>query len=101
VRLQRPLAPGKQFILEIGGGGGAVAGAGARGGGPADAASLSPLRYRVVRCKPLGQGAFHVGAEFVRTPAPAPAVASKARTGGNEASSNARPASPPPSSQKR
>ena len=34
------------------------------------APAAAPLRYRVVRCKPLGQGAFHVGAAFVRTPAP-------------------------------
>jgi hypothetical protein len=61
LRLQRPLAPGKQFTLEVGG----SAAAGAAGNSGAFA-----LRYQVVRCRPLGHGLFHVGAAFVRTPAP-------------------------------
>src|SRR4051794_7164203 len=47
LRLQRPLAPGKQFTLEVGGT--AAAGA-APAAGTAEAFAL---RYQVVRCKPL------------------------------------------------
>jgi hypothetical protein len=67
VRLQRPLAPGKQFTLEVRG----AAAAAGTGDGLA-------LRYQVVRCKPLGHGWFHIGAMFVRKPAPAPAKAGAA-----------------------
>jgi hypothetical protein len=64
VRLQRPLAPGKQFTLEVG-----STPPGSAGNGVGTEAFA--LRYQVVRCKPLGHGMFHVGAEFVRMPAPA------------------------------
>jgi hypothetical protein len=67
VRLQRPLAPGKQFTLEVRGA------AAPAGGGAAATGDGLALRYQVVRCKPLGHGWFHVGAMFVRKPAPAPA----------------------------
>jgi hypothetical protein len=65
IRLQRPLAPGKQFTLEVGGAAAAGGAGGAAGSGDGFA-----LRYQVVRCKPLGQGWFHIGAAFVRKPAP-------------------------------
>jgi hypothetical protein len=81
VRLKRPLAPGKQFTLEIsaatkaGEKETAAAGAAlaARNGGGAFV-----LRYRVVWCKPLGRGTFQIGAAFVRAPASAPAKAAAA-----------------------
>ena len=52
LRMAQPLAPGKEFTFELSG---ATEGVGA-------------IRYRVARCIPLGQGQFHVGAAFVRTP---------------------------------
>ena len=60
LRLPRPLAPGKQFTLEVGNPTTAAAGNG----------EAFALRYVVVRCRPLGHGSFHVGARFVRTPTP-------------------------------
>jgi hypothetical protein len=69
VRLKRPLAPRKQFTLEVGG----AAAAGGSGTGDGFA-----LRYQVVRCRPLGHGLFHVGAVFVRTPAAGPVKPSAA-----------------------
>jgi hypothetical protein len=91
VRLQRPLAPGKQFTLEVpgvstsGSAGGSTHDDGAAGAG----GEAKALRYRVVRCKPLGQGAFHVGAAFVRTPAPTAARASAANSANTANRTNA------------
>ena len=52
LRVGRPVAPGTEFILEL-----------------SDAREdVSALRYRAARCRPLGNGMFHVGAAFVRTP---------------------------------
>jgi hypothetical protein len=52
IRLKKPLAPGREFVLFLAGA----------------ASATTPLRYRVVRCRPLGQGNFHMGASFVRIP---------------------------------
>lgn len=60
LRVARPIAPGKQFLLAPPAGAAGAAGA---------AAPIPSLVYRVVRCKPLGGGQFHVGASFVRHPA--------------------------------
>ena len=57
LRVSRPIGPGKHILL--------VPPSGGDGDG---AAPVNPLRYRVVRCKPLGGGQFHVGACFVRNP---------------------------------
>jgi hypothetical protein len=49
LRLNQPLAPGKEFTLTL----------------PGGAEVGKPLRYRVARRKPLGQGKFLIGAQFV------------------------------------
>jgi hypothetical protein len=82
VRLKRPLAPGKQFTLDVGTQ--AKAGEAVVADKAAVAAAACPsgsaggafvLWYRVIWCKPLGQGAFHIGAAFVRAPVSAPVKA--------------------------
>jgi hypothetical protein len=57
LRLSRPLARGREFVLVLPGGG-------------AGAASAHPngLRYRVVRCLPQRDGTFLVGCSFIRVP---------------------------------
>jgi hypothetical protein len=52
LRMNRPLAPGKEFSFEL---------SGAKEG-------VGSIRYRVARCIPLGQGKFHVGSAFIRNP---------------------------------
>lgn len=54
VRLDRPLAPGREFTMAL----------------PKPDDVKTPLRYRVARCRPLVGGEFHVGASFVRTAPP-------------------------------
>ena len=54
IRLSGPLAPGKEFLLNI----------------PTAADKLANLQYRVVRCCPLGRGGFHIGAVFIRPARP-------------------------------
>jgi hypothetical protein len=77
VRLPRPLAPGKLFTLDVPGM--ISAGTAYTGGSTGNGERIAfALRYRVVRCTPLGHGSFHVGAAFVRTPAPPVARASAA-----------------------
>ena len=50
LHMNRPLPPGREFALAV----------------PNGAEIATPLRYRVVRCRPLGGGLFHIGAAFVR-----------------------------------
>ena len=45
-----PLPPGTQFTMQL----------------PALVDVQTPLRYRVVRCRPLGRGEFHIGAASCR-----------------------------------
>ena len=56
LRLGAPLPPGREFVLAL----------------ASAPAVVTPLKYRVVRCKPLGHGEFEVGAAFVRSPNPDP-----------------------------
>jgi hypothetical protein len=50
LRLNKPLAPGKTFVLVL----------------PDTKERAAPLNYRVVRCTPKGHGEFHIGAAFFR-----------------------------------
>ena len=57
IRVARPLARGREFVLVL-------------PGACATASSANPngLRYRVVRCLPMRDGQFLVGCSFIRAP---------------------------------
>lgn len=50
IRLNKPLAPGKTFVLVL----------------PDTMERAAPLKYRVTRCIPKGHGEFHIGAAYFR-----------------------------------
>lgn len=54
VRLNRPAARGREFVLLLPG------------------SEAAPLRYRVVRCQPSRDDHFQIGAAFIRAPIAAP-----------------------------